>query len=245
MFVMWTIMSYVLHEGYSYRRIEQEPITYGCATFHVPRATVSRIVKCYATYGTVARPRTKRKSRALTAVAKNLLTSYIANEVALYLDEMQEQLRIDTGIKFSISTVSRWLKDMNISNKGLSVTAIQRDDFLRAEYLDMIKHIPVERLVFIDEAHKNLASERRKRGWALRGTRARREQWAGRGTKYSVLSACTVKGFVVDACHAVEKKSVNKHTFRLWVVTHLLPCLTEDSVVVAGASFMCLVVVPL
>ncbi len=76
---------------------------------------------------------------------------------------------------------------------------------------DMIKHISVERLVFIDKVHKNLASERRKRGWALRGTRARREQWAGRGTKYSVLSACTVKGFVVDACHAVEKKSLSSH----------------------------------
>ena len=93
--------------------------------------------------------------------------------------------------------------------------------------------IPVEKLVFIDEVHKNDADCRRLKGWALRGQKARVKAAFGRGFGYSVFAACNVDGFLTDACYSIRERGVSADDFMQWVQMYLLPHLEPGTVVVA------------
>jgi transposase len=193
-------------------------------------------VQNFRQYGDVRKPKRYYKRRYDTAdkrAARIALTGYIRERNTLYLDEMQEKLREDLGRKYSISTIYRWVGKLGYSSKVLTKIAIQRDERERLQFLTTVRQIPVENLVFIDEVHKNDATCRRNRGWALRGKRARLRAAFDKGTKYSVLAACNVDGFLVNACHSIPTRGVDASTIREWVEIFLLPHLTDKSVVVA------------
>ena len=123
---------------------------------------------------------------------------------------------------------------MGYCSKALTKIAIQRDAVERRQFLHAVSQVKVEHLVFIDEVHKNDATCRRVRGWALRGKRARLYGAFDKGTKYSALAACKYDGFIVDACRSIPTRAVDGNTVKEWAVLWLLPHLNEKSVVVAG-----------
>ena len=132
-----------------------------------------------------------------------------------------------------ISTIANALHRQGYSHKVLVEIAIQRDAVERARFFRQLRAIPVEKLVFIDEVHKNDADCRRLKGWALRGMKARVKAAFGRGTGYSVFAACNVNGFLTDACYSIRERGVTAEDFMQWVQMWLLPHLEPGSVVVA------------
>ena len=226
-----------MYDGAKFRDIEQTPIIIGSSSvYHVRRSVASDAVQSFLKYGDVRKPRRyyKRKFDSAEKQAVHAaLHDYIRVKNILYLDEIQEKLRLDFGRKYSKSTVCRWLGKLGYSSKVLTRIAIQRDEHERLRFLLAVRQIPVENLVFIDEVHKNDATCRRNRGWALRGKRARIRAAFDKGTKYSVLAACNVDGFILDACHSIPTRGVDASTVREWVEIFLLPHLTNKSVVVA------------
>ena len=90
-----------------------------------------------------------------------------------YLDEFMEELASRTGVYYSISTISRTLRQkLNYSLKVCYERATQQCEALRGcyrsavhGYLDNHKDPPM--LIFIDETHKDKNASRRRRAWGL------------------------------------------------------------------------------
>lgn len=97
-------------------------------------------------------------------------------------------------------------------------------------------------LIYIDETHRGRNDARRRRHWSKRGvTPLRRELFEGyEGTRYSLLAACDIDGFVKEACDIVERErsdddtdpsrgTVDRARFDLWVEKMLVPILGKAS----------------
>ena len=235
--IRFLIVLSIVFDGKSARQAaESEQFTYGDTTVTFDRRTADRIVGHFYMYGDVKKPRKfyKGRSDTMPLPIQLLLVSYVqGNNCSLYLQEMQKKLR-DAGFGlWRISTIANALHRQGYSHKVLVEIAIQRDAVERARFFRQLRAIPVEKLVFIDEVHKNDADCRRLKGWALRGMKARVKAAFGRGTGYSVFAACNVNGFLTDACYSIRERGVTAEDFMQWAQVWLLPHLEPGSVVVA------------
>ncbi|KAF8989235.1 hypothetical protein BDQ17DRAFT_1195982, partial [Cyathus striatus] len=71
---------------------------------------------------------------------------------SIYLDELQEKLMSVCGVEASISTISRALCRLAISHKNVAVSALERNEQLCATWQAVNGQIPMEYIVWIDEA---------------------------------------------------------------------------------------------
>ncbi|KZP33627.1 hypothetical protein FIBSPDRAFT_694271, partial [Athelia psychrophila] len=71
---------------------------------------------------------------------------------SLYLDKLQEQLSSTRNVDVSITTLSRALHRITISNKSVSNKAVERKELLRATWQAEYGDIPAESFVWLDES---------------------------------------------------------------------------------------------
>lgn len=82
------------------------------------------------------------------------------------------------------STISRSLRRAGYSLKNVSVSALEQNEDIRAEYILTVgSHFSVEQLVFVDESACNRVTARRRCAWAPIGNRARRHDYFVRGKR--------------------------------------------------------------
>lgn len=98
----------------------------------------------------------------------------------------------------TVSTISRALKRLEITRKGVSFSAAERSDELRALYMNRIgaEARDAEMLLFIDEAAKDRRTSRRPCGWSTQGQRCYGSRYFIRGVRYSILPAITLDGII-------------------------------------------------
>lgn len=104
----------------------------------------------------------------------------------------------------------------------MKLSAIQRDNFIRAQCIIDVSLYTRDMLVFIDKTGTDRRDSLRKEGYSLRGMPARAQKLLARGEHISVISAMSVDGIL---CCKIERGRVNGETFIEFIENNLMPVL--------------------
>jgi len=96
--------------------------------------SINNVLKTFRDYNQPINPfiHTHGRRRALSRDDLNFIDSILFAEPGLYLDEIQDKLRTSRDVEISISTLSRTLSRLHMTNKCIAKEAIERDELLRA-----------------------------------------------------------------------------------------------------------------
>ena len=119
----------------------------------VDKSTVQRTVQLFLNSGNVCkRPYPKERAfRKLTLPAQLFVLNLVVGNPAMYLDEVQKQLKTVLMLEVSVSTICRFLHGNGFTRKKLQRVALQQDKLLREEYISDVSVYSRDMLVFIDE----------------------------------------------------------------------------------------------
>ena len=156
----------------------------------------------------------------------------------LYLDEISLHFAIKTGKYLCDSTIWTYMTNkLGYSLKVLSDVAKQRSKDEEIAFMNclecMLQECP-DRLIIVDETHKDRNASRRRRGYAKRNTDAETNQWYRECVRYTMLGVADINGFIVSACETVRRDeisnegaagTVDSKYFLWWVKNRLVPVL--------------------
>jgi transposase len=150
-------------------------------------------------------------------------------EPALYFAEVRERYVARFGRSISDKMISQAIHfqgthedDAPLTLKTLERLARQRDEVEREAVREILRMIPSECLVIIDETSLDKRSVRRRRGWAPRGQPAHLwEAFRSDGKLRSLMAVMNSQGFVLEACEVV-KDGVTDDKFYEWAEEYLL-----------------------
>lgn len=175
--------------------------------------TVYNIISCHRDYNTVRDPRSRGshgRNRLLNMGDMNFISSLLEARPKIYLDEIQDELLRRRKVFASISTLSRSLHRMALTNKKVANEAMERNEMLRATWQAAHGDIPAEYCVWLDEASVDDRTNQRTAGWAVAGRLCVSRVTFVRGQRYSVLPALTWEGMIALD---IFEGSVNKERF--------------------------------
>ena len=117
-------------------------------------STVSRIVKLFWTTGAVAKKSYSADMlpRKFTDVCQMFVLFLVLDRPGIYLREIQSELRDQLGLELSISAICKFLHLSGFTHQRLQITAIQRDEVLRAQFVAEVSMYRPEMLVYLDES---------------------------------------------------------------------------------------------
>lgn len=170
----------------------------------VSEKSVNRWFDSYEIHGQVD-PRSVNRGR------RRLLTQDVIEDIRellletpdLYLDEIAEWLLLYHAIPISTAALHNNLRDLGLTRKLMQRTAAERDHELRATWMhDVLATYTADQFVVLDESSKDGRTLFRRYGRAIAGSRASAAAPLERGTRYSILPALTVDGYI--AARAVE-----------------------------------------
>jgi transposase len=192
--------------------------------------TINNVLKTFRDYDQPINPfiHSHGRRRALSRDDLNFIDSILCAEPGLYLDEIQDKLHTSRDVEISISTLSRTLGRLDMTNKRIAKEAIERDELLRATWqVEMAQYDP-HQIVFIDEAGVDNHTNVRRNGWAPLGQACVRRTSFLRGQKYSILPALGLDGILALD---IFEGSVNRERFIGFLRDHLvcLSCSTQAS----------------
>ena len=181
-----------------------------------------------------------RKNELLDDNDVLVLKDIVDNNPNHYLDELAFLFGIKSGKFVHYSTICRTLKEkLSYSLQVLSTIAKRQceDEETRfLEALDMLLQSCPDRLLMVDETHKDRNAARRRRGWCRRGNgdAAVVREWFDNVARYTLLAAADINGFIPSACHTVMRDEISEEGaagtvdsdyFLHWVKTYLCPVL--------------------
>ena len=162
----------------------------------------------------------KSAARKLSNPAQLFILHLVIKRPGIYLYELQSELSDLLGIEVSISTIFRFLHENGFTRQKLQITAIQRDEFLRQQYVADISIYNPEMLVFLDETGADCRNAMRKYGYSMRGMPLVSHQLLVRGERVSALAIISVNG-LLDV--KVVRGTTNGDTFYDFIQENLLP----------------------
>lgn len=164
----------------------------------VSRRSIDRWVDNYETFGSVKPPAViSGRPRVLKPDAIEGLTDLLAESPGLYLDEIAEYLALYHDEPLSITALHDNLTELGITRKIMRRAALERDDALRAAWLeDTLLRYTADEMVFLDESSKDGRTVFRKYGRAPQGEQPVIQESNDRGTRYSILPAITINGYI-------------------------------------------------
>jgi transposase len=188
--------------------------------------SIARWKDNYEEYGDVA-PRScnRGRRRILNHEMLDDLRSLIAETPSIMLDELCEWLAIYHDQPISTSALSQNLLDAGYTYKMLRRAAAERDNAAREAWMDhVLTHYAADQLVFLDESSKDGRTIFRKYGRSLAGERAVEVVPLDRGTRYSILPALTLEGYIAIRVTEGSIDGAEFYDFVLEdVVRHLYP----------------------
>ena len=248
--------------GQAYQRTRFHPCVEAAKESILPTAGISNLkrwVRHYALHGEL-KAETKERIKMLRQKHPNqfrlageemwnqhdtdMLKSIVDADPDLYLDEIQSEMVFAGRRCYSLSYIWKKLTSNAIqySLRRAIEIATERDEEERSRYLSARKTAlkRPDMALFIDETFKDRNAARRKRKWGRRGRRRQYRaplSFAGsHDQRYSVLAACDINGFVIEACERVGAKTspsdtdethgtIDADRFELWVENFLCPVL--------------------
>jgi transposase len=154
------------------------------------------------------------------------LAELVARRPDATLEELRRQLRRETNVEASISTIWRGLERIEFTQKKTKL-AQEADPVERAAFRKRQRRLNVWRLVFVDEFGINRAMSRIY-ARAPRGERARVKEPTERGSNISVISALRLSG--VGATMMIEG-AVDTQVWDVYIERFLVPELKPGEIV--------------
>jgi transposase len=164
----------------------------------VSRRSINRWATNYEAFGSVKSPTViAGRPRVLNTTAVQGLHELLVESPQLYLDEMAEYLALYHDLPISTTTLHDNLTELGLTWKIMRRAALERDDALRAAWLeDTLLRYTADEMVFLDESSKDGHTIFRKYGRSPRGERSVIQGVQDRGTRYSILPAITLDGYI-------------------------------------------------
>ena len=143
--------------------------------------------------------RVGRRSRITPSMGKYLL-ALLREEPDIYMEEMADCLFERFGDRVSERSIGRFLRSAGWSRKKIRRIAHQRDDDLRDYYLFLLGELRVEdeQIIFVDESGCDRRAAYRHSGWAPLGISPTKKDKFGRGDRWHILPAYSMKGIVLS-----------------------------------------------
>lgn len=171
----------------------------------------------------------------------DVLLNIIEKNPTLYLDEIAVQLGNETGKYVPISTLWKYItRYLGKTQQVMRRRASQQCEVAQARFkraLELLLQGDPERLVLIDETHKDRNAARRSRGWGRRNNKLGDSiisEWYKSVVRYTLIAVADINGFIESACDTVLRDeisnegaagTVNREYFVNWVKTKLCPIL--------------------
>ena len=157
----------------------------------------------------------------------------------LYLDEIALMFLIQSGKFLHYTTIQRYITThFNYTLQTIMASAKQQCKEEQQAFLSSLKLLlqnDPDRLITIDETHKDRNASRRRRGWAVRNAGgATIKEWYRNVVRYTMIAAADINGFIPAACHTVlcdelsdegAAGTVDAEYFLYWVKEYLCPVL--------------------
>ncbi|KIJ46833.1 hypothetical protein M422DRAFT_226531 [Sphaerobolus stellatus SS14] len=200
----------------------------------MPKRVVERVLQIWKDTGEVELESGKKKKRLtiMTDDEKEFLLALSERHPDIYLDEFQEQLRVQHGIILGLATIWKTLTSLGLTRKKLSKAAAERNEADRARSRFQIGAESPERLVFVDESRVDLRTTYRLNGWAPKGERAAVTAKFQRGQGYSLLPALCSEGIIYSE---IQKGAYDRPSFLTFIenlLEHMNPWPAPRSVLV-------------
>ena len=167
---------------------------------NIDSSTVSRTIALFDSTGNV----TKRKYPAnigttkLTEIEKVIVLKTVIDTPGVYLAEIRDKLTNETGTVVDKSTICRFLHKSGFTRQKMIITAKQRSEYLRCEYLfdmSVYKGHP-ELFVFVDETGTDRRDSMRKYAYSLKGKPAVASKLLIRGQRVSAIVCMSCNGIL-------------------------------------------------
>ena len=187
----------------------------------VDSSTVARTLELFNTSGSVSkRPYPKgRAFQKLTVPVQLLILHLAVQRPGIYLHEIQE-LSEFLLLDISLSSICRFLHHSGFTRQRLRTVALQRDAFLREQYISDISVYSPEMFIFLDETGADRRNTLRKYSYSLRGKTPQDHALLVRGQRISAIACMSVEG-ILDV--KTVKGTSNGDTFYDFVQAYLLP----------------------
>jgi transposase len=171
-----------------------------CEVLGVRKTMVYSVLRNHRLFGTTTNPhaRPSRRHRILDVADINLIRALLFHHHTMYLDEIQLELEQRRNVRVSIPTLVRTLRRIQFSSKAVSIKALERNDLLRAVYMNRIGlEVPnMDMVMFADESAKDDRTDGRKTGWSMIGSRCVQRRCFIRGRRFSILPILTLDGII-------------------------------------------------
>lgn len=182
-----------------------------------------RFKKNLRLYNSVTRPYSYLAGRPRilkTPEARADLYALLEENPAMYLDEIQDWLIVAHQIGLAKSTLQKNLYELGISYKKLHKAAAEQDEEARAAFCQYAQDNWVaNQLVFVDETSKDDRTIYRHYGRSVIGQRASVIQPFKCGTRYSLVAAITVEGYM---SMRVIERLVNTISFLNFIIDEVV-----------------------
>ena len=183
---------------------------------NVSNQWVYALRRIYECFGEVSPPSNSviGRPRKLHAAAVESLIEFYEDNPQAYLDEAKLYLEEEHDIDVSISTISRQMKKLNLTNKRTERHHPRRSDELREDWQAQISQYQAYQLVFCDESAANERSTERRYGWSPRGFACRVKMAGQHSRRWSLLPAMGLNGYLY---HEIHHGSYNTERFNAFV----------------------------
>ena len=134
----------------------------------------------------------------------------------LFLDEIHDWILISLDVGLSKPAIHAIIQDLGFSYKYLRRVAQERDNDLRAQWMEEVKErFIADQMVFVDESSKDDRTIFRHWGRAPQGERAVHEANFVRGERFSIVAALTLDGYIATS---IIEGSLDSVTFIDFIV---------------------------
>ena len=136
----------------------------------VDSATVSRIVTRFRETGLVVKKSypSRRAFRKLTTGVETMILHILLRRPGIYLREVVGGLNDTLGAEVALSTMCMFLKKCGFTRQKLRLSAIQRDSFLRLQFISEVALYDQDMMAFLDETGSDRRNSIRKYGYSIR-----------------------------------------------------------------------------
>lgn len=138
----------------------------------------------------------ERSYRIITEPVKFFIFYLVLQKPGILLREITNEIRETLGLNVSESAVCKVLKKTGFSRQKLALSALQRDDALRKQFVEDVSLYHRESLIFVDETGTDSMDAIRRYGYSLRGRPLKAQKLLVRGEHVSAIVAMSMEGII-------------------------------------------------
>ena len=189
---------------------------------NVDSRTVRRVLRRFRLTGSVEKttPVHPRLLRKLSLPLRYKVADLIFQRPGIYLRELLYQILQDHGEEISESAICRFLQRSGFTRQKLKITASQRDDLVRANFISEVSIYNPDMFIFLDETGSDRHNSVRRYGYCPRGKPLVSRVFLSRGVRINSIAFLSVSGLLDCKTY---KHTINGETFYNFVQSSLLP----------------------